>query len=76
MSPGEPSPCPRVATSNHYDDVVLLKVNNYGTNARILEDDYITVYGEYTGLYTYKTVMGSTMTIPSVKGRYITITER
>lgn len=34
--------------------------------ARILVDDEIVVYGECTGTVTYKTVLGSQMTIPSM----------
>lgn len=35
-------------------------------NERILEDDYITVYGTSTGVITYTTVMGNELTIPSM----------
>ncbi len=36
--------------------------------AHILENDRITIYGECTGTTTYKTVSGTTMTVPSVSG--------
>ena len=61
----------RVATSGRYDNVVFVKVDNYGSGTRILEDDYITFYGEFDGLYSYETVMGATMTIPSVLAEYV-----
>ena len=61
----------RVATSGKYDDVVYLKVDNYGSNSRILEDDYITFYGTYDGIYTYKTVLGASISIPSITAKYV-----
>lgn len=61
----------RVATSGRYNNVVYIKVDNYGSGSRILEDDYITFYGESDGLYSYTTVMGSTLTIPSITVAYI-----
>lgn len=57
----------RVATSGSYNDVVLVYIDNYGDSTRILEDDTITFYGKADGLYTYTTVLGASMTIPSVK---------
>ena len=61
----------RVATSGRYDNVVYIKVDNYGSDSRILEDDYITFYGKFDGLYTYETVMGASVTIPCVEVQYI-----
>lgn len=61
----------RVATSGRYNNVVYIYVDNYGSNTRILEDDKITFYGEYDGLYSYKTVLGAQKTIPSIKVEYI-----
>lgn len=61
----------RVATSGRYDNVMYIYVDNYGSGTRILEDDWITFYGEYDGLYSYETVMGANMTIPSVKAKYV-----
>jgi len=61
----------RVATSSGWDDVVYIFVDNYGSGSRILEDDWITFYGEFDGLYTYETVLGSSITIPSVEVMYI-----
>ena len=61
----------RVATSGRYDNVVIVLVDNYGSGTRILEDDYITFYGEYTGLYTYKSVLGASITIPKINAQYV-----
>ena len=61
----------RVATNGRYNNVVYIKVDNYGSGSRILEDDRVTFYGTYDGLYTYETVMGASVTIPSVIVEYI-----
>lgn len=55
----------RIATKSGYDNVILASVDTFG-KSRILEDDKITVYGISDGLYTYTTVLGSTVTIPMV----------
>ena len=60
----------RLATYGGYDNVVYIKVDNYGSGSRILEDDWITIYGKFDGLYTYETVMGSSVTIPCVVVEY------
>ena len=61
----------RVATSGRYNNVVLIYVDNYGSGSRILEGDKITFYGQYNGLYTYETVLGSSLSIPSIIVEYI-----
>lgn len=54
-----------------YSRVIYLKVDNYGSGSRILENDWITFYGEFDGLYTYQSVRGDSITIPSVIAEYI-----
>lgn len=39
--------------------------------SRILEDDVITMYGTLTGLKTYTTILGSSVSIPSFSAEYI-----
>ena len=56
----------RVATYRGYDNVVFVYIKNYG-KSRILEGDTISFYGIFDGLYSYKTVVGTTLTVPSVK---------
>ena len=56
----------RVATNGNYDDVVYVFVNNEDVDGRILEDDEITVWGTYNGIYDYKTVLGAAMSIPKI----------
>ena len=61
----------RLATKGNYDDVVYITYWRPKTESRILEDDKITVWGEYSGLYSYTTVMGATVTIPSFSAELI-----
>lgn len=56
----------RIATKSGYDKVIYALIDNYG-KSRILEDDKITVYGRCRGLYSYKTVLGSKVTIPLIE---------
>lgn len=55
----------------YYDDTVYVIYDNYGSDSRILEDDIVTFYGEFTGLKTYTSVMGASITIPEVQAEYI-----
>ena len=57
----------------YYDDTVYVTYDGYGSEERILEDDIVTFYGEYQGLKTYETVMGSSVTIPHVEAKYIVV---
>lgn len=61
----------RVAVNGGYNNVMYIYVDNYGSGSRILEDDWITFYGEFDGLFTYETVMGAQVTIPSIKVQYV-----
>jgi len=60
----------RVNTSGRYDDDVYIKIDNYGSGRRILEDDYIDFYGVFNGIYTYKTVRGNARSIPEIIVNY------
>ncbi|MBR5546033.1 MAG: peptidoglycan-binding protein [Clostridia bacterium] len=57
--------CMRIATKGNYDDVVYVTYLRKNSEARILEDDRVTVYATCLGLYTYETVMGSSVTLPN-----------
>ena len=54
----------RIATKGSYDDVVYVTYYRDSGEARILEDDRVTVYATCEGLYTYETVLGSSVTLP------------
>ena len=63
----------RVATKGGYDDVVLVGYVRNPGEARVLEDDRVTIYGTSQGLYTYETVMGAEMTIPLIMADSVTV---
>lgn len=56
-----------------WEDTVYVTFTLPEGAARVLEDDIVTFYGTCTGTYTYTTVLGSSMTIPSVTAKYIDI---
>lgn len=57
----------------YYTDTVYVSYTVKADAARILEDDIITMYGQLDGEKTYKTVMGSSVTIPKFNAEYIDI---
>lgn len=40
---------------------------------RLLEDDIVTFYGESQGLHTYESVLGKSITVPSIDAKYFTL---
>lgn len=63
----------RVATSGNYDDVVMVGYNPKLVSSRVLEDDRVTVYGTYVGIYSYTSVMGATISVPGVSAKSIKV---
>ena len=55
----------RIASKGNWDNVVYCTYTIPSGYKRILEDDKVTVYGTCTGVYTYTTVMGASVTIPA-----------
>lgn len=60
----------RVATQGRWDNVFYITCSS-GDVEGIIEDDYITVYGECDGTETYTTIMGGSVTIPSMNAEKI-----
>ena len=56
-----------------YDDTILVYYEAQEGDSRILEDDIVTMYGMLGGTYTYKTVMGNSLTVPLLYAKYISI---
>ena len=56
----------RLAVNGSYDNILLGEYSSNIVESRILEDDYITVYGVSAGLITYESTMGGNITIPSI----------
>lgn len=56
----------RLAVDDNYDTVLLGEYLSSTVSSRVLEDDYITIYGTSVGTISYKSTMGGTITIPGV----------
>lgn len=56
----------RFAVDDDYDNMIYLAYDSSIVDQRILEDDYITIYGTSFGTITYESTMGGNITIPSV----------
>lgn len=56
----------RMSTSGKYDDVIYGIYDKSILDVRLLDDDKITIYGTVSGLMTYETVMGASVTLPQI----------
>lgn len=56
----------RLAVDGDYDNIILGTFDSSIVSERILEDDYITVYGLSSGIYTYESTMGASISVPSM----------
>lgn len=57
----------RLAVNGNYDNILYVMTTSKAlNNERILEDDYITVYGTSAGIYTYTSTWGKSVSIPSM----------
>ncbi len=63
----------RIAVNDDYSDTLLVNYISSIISSRVLEDDSVTVRGVSEGLYTYTSVLGSEITIPSVSASIIEI---
>lgn len=63
----------RIATDGKWDDVVMAGFDPSIIDYRILEDDYVTVYGTCVGIYTYTATMGQQISIPGIYCDYVVL---
>ncbi len=56
----------RLAVDDNYDTILLGEYSSSIVSSRVLEDDYITIYGMSVGTISYKSTLGGTITIPGV----------
>lgn len=54
-----------------WSDTILVSYTAPSGSGRILEDDVLTFYGTMNGMYSYKTVLGATMTVPLLVASYV-----
>ena len=65
-------------TQNEYgfwEDTVIATFDLSNSQSRFLEDDIVTFYGQYEGLYTYTSVLGSSVTIPNITIEYMDLVQ-
>ena len=63
----------RISSRGRWDNVVYVTIKSSDITTPIIDDDNVTVYGVYDGNYTYTTIMGASLTIPSVQAERITV---
>ncbi len=56
----------RIITDDSYDQVWYIEYEPVPGESRILEEDTVTVYGIYYGIYSYESVMGGTISVPAI----------
>ena len=56
----------RLAVNDNYDTILYGGYDPSIVDSRILEDDYITIYGISVGTISYESTMGGQITIPGV----------
>lgn len=61
----------RVAINDNYDTVMLVEYEKDILDSRILEDDYINMYGYSMGVITYESTLGGNITIPAMSANMI-----
>ena len=63
----------RVAINGSYSQVILVAYTKPAKADRILEDDYVKMYGIWSGTYTYEAVSGASITVPLFLCEYLDI---
>ncbi len=58
-------------TTYGYTDTIIIDIDENSLSEKILEDDIITIWGESTGQYTYKSVLGAEITVPRIRVIYV-----
>lgn len=56
----------RLAVDGNYDTILFCEYISSIVSSRVLEDDYITIYGTSAGTISYDSTMGGKITIPGV----------
>lgn len=57
-----------------WDDTIYAEYKYHDENeSKILEDDIVTIYGDFMGEKDYTSIFGQTITIPSIEIKYLNI---
>lgn len=65
----------RMSTNGNYDDVIYVTYDPSTLDVRVLEDDNITIYGTFSSIKTYTTVLGSEKSLPHIRADIIEIND-
>lgn len=57
------------------DTIIVTYTRKSSTESRILEDDIVDVYGTFSVMYTYKSVIGGDVTVPMISAKYVVLSE-
>lgn len=71
VSEGVESTIYRIAKDGDVDQMFYVTYTPGVESTRVLEDDKVTVVGEFTGLTSYQSVLGGTITIPAIAAQNI-----
>lgn len=58
-----------------YSDTMWATYSPSSSESRILEDDILTIYGDLNGTYSYQSVLGGEITIPSINVKVLEMGE-
>ena len=56
----------RIAVNGDYDTVIFVEYPKNMVASRILDDDWVNIYGRFVGLITYEATSGASITIPGI----------
>ena len=54
-----------------YEDTIWVEYKPEKSESKFLEDDIVNIWGTLTGEYSYESVLGAQITIPSIKAKYM-----
>lgn len=56
----------RIATSGDFEDIILCYYEKHENDTRLIEDDYVTIYGYGGGITSYEAVSGANISLPLI----------
>ncbi len=59
-----------VATSGRSNNLIHVRFS-HSLSSRLLEGDHITIYGTGNGMFSYRTVLGASRSVPDIKAEYL-----
>ena len=59
----------------YYEDTIFASIPKSSFQGRVLAEDVITIYGNLSELTTYKSVLGTLITLPTINARYVELND-